>query len=621
MYDKLRQPIIASLIALSILTVGLSPAMARPLPRDGSIEYDQKKEKDKDKKKDKKKDNDKDDKLSKQENMYLKIEQFSKDEYEKDPAFRAEVEAVYLQKQREHSEYAYYINTRDADDTSVTRTGDKLRVEDTFYDNPLVQDYVNRVGHSLVPRDSKHFYAFKVTLNPIAEARSLSTGTVYVSTGLISSIDNEAQLAYVLAHEIAHVEKGHWFEDVLMGQGLERYNQKQEDKRKNLGAIGNLAAGPLARLMGANPFDALLISNYVQSGLPMLLKLALPNAVFSWEKRQEDEADHLALKYMFERNYDPREAPRFYANLRRASQLDRRAELGFMASASRITERLDKVNSEMGGLPTSTAQLQIGAINLSTQLQARRAYEASTRPRTATQPDTGKRLDPSQDTDGRIAVTESAVIAQSAAIEAKINAGEIIGSTAEFMAVMSQLKRDNGIRAYYYDMFQMSRDNLEESLNIRSNDPLAHYYYGKILKLTARTLTEKNLALTHFVRAIALDRRRVLPEARLHRALAIMEAKNFSETREIINMLKEYVEVYRLEHKGELPPNMDVIYDYFQEVGENTWVARPVSNVSEKVEPISDSSPPRQPAAAQPPARTEPPAVKPKTNSKKKRRP
>ncbi|HEX5734229.1 MAG TPA: hypothetical protein VF131_15450 [Blastocatellia bacterium] len=44
-------------------------------------------------------------------------------------------------------------------------------------------------------------------------------------------------------------------------------------------------------------------------------------------------------------------------------------------------------------------------------------------------------------------------------------------------------------------MFQMARDNLEDPLMIRSNDPQAHLYYGKVLKLTARTGAEKQRAL------------------------------------------------------------------------------------------------------------------------------
>ena len=176
-------------------------------------------------------------KLSKEEKEYQKIKKFSVDLYLKDAEFREAVDEGYLQKQREHSEYAYYVNTRNPSFHQITRDGDKLRVEETLYDNPLAQDYVNRVGQSLVPNTSSHLYTFRVLLNPIPESRALSTGTIYISTGLLALIDNEAQLAYVLGHEVGHVEEEHWKDDILVIKGTTPYNEKQARKRALWGAL------------------------------------------------------------------------------------------------------------------------------------------------------------------------------------------------------------------------------------------------------------------------------------------------------------------------------------------------------------------------------------------------
>lgn len=173
---------------------------------------------------------------------------------------------------------------------------------------------------------------------------------------------------------------------------------------------------------------------------------------------------------------------------------------------------------------------------------------------------------------------------------------------------MAELKRDNGIRAYYYDMFHMARENLQGSLMIRSNDPQAHLYYGKVLKLTARTAADKSRALQEFRLAIEFDKRLVLPESHLHRALAMMESGDATQTREIVDSLKQYVSLYQREHGGALPPNMDVIYDYMQEAGELVWVARPAINISTKnIDPINTaagggarSAEPAQPPQDQP---------------------
>jgi Zn-dependent protease with chaperone function len=536
---------------------------------------------------------------TKQEREYQKIKQFSEKLYTDDAAFRDEVDESYRQKRREHSEMAYFTNTRDSQDNQGTRTGDKLKVEDTLYDNPLVQDYVNRVGQSIVPKDSKNLYAFKVTLNPIPEARALSTGTIYISSGLLSMIDNEAQLAYVLGHEVAHVEKDHWREDVIVERGIQRYYEKQAKKRA---IIGGLLAGGVGAIVGGatNSFSTGLTTGVlVAVGVPTVLKLFAPNAVVSWDKQQEDEADQLGLKYMFERSYDPREAPKFYATLQRVSHSDSRAGLGFMGETQRILERSQHVSSVVGGFNNlGTMNLFAGALDLRAQREAQGVTEGPKGP------DRGKALSAQRAAAGEaVAAKTLASGPMAAAIKAKIESGELIGSSAEFATVMAELKRDNGLRAFYYDMFQMARDNLEESLLIRSSDPFTHFYYGKILKLTARTPAEKQRALSEFVKAIDLDKRRVIAEPHLYRALALIETKDPGQSTMIVASLKDYVVVYQRENGGSLPPNMDVIYDYLQEVGETDWAARPATNVSTKdIDPIGIQggsaavAPPQEPA-------------------------
>jgi predicted Zn-dependent protease len=538
----------------------------------------QKKEEGKDKKKDDKAGKEEKPKLSKQERKYQEIKKFSLDLYNKDEEFRDSVDDAYRNKQREQTEYAFDINTRNGFD-QVRRDGDKLKIYDALYDNPLAQDYVNRLGQSLVPDGTSKLYAFKITLNPIPEARALSTGTVYISTGLLSQVDNEAQLAYILSHEVAHIEKDHWREDVLVAQGVEPFNEKQAKKRALWGAVIGAATAGITGAAGGGGQAA--YNNAIIAGLviaPTLLKFVIPNAVNSWDRIQEDEADQLGLKYMLDRSYDPREVPKLFASMQNMARLDRRVGLGFMGDPDRLNERLQMVNSIVNGLTTPRALL-VGSIDL-----------ASKR---------GLNVAPTGDF--------------TAEMKSKLDAGELIGSTAEFEAIMAELKRDNGIRAYYYDMFQMSRDNLEESLLIRSNDPYSHFYYGKVLKLTARNSAEKSRALAEFVRAVELDKRRVLPEARLHRALALIENKEPSQLPEIVSTLKEYVSLYQREHGGQLPSNMDVIYDYMQEANELNWSAPPVMNISTKnVEPIVIASPnaPTRPAESAP-ATTTPSAQRP----------
>jgi Zn-dependent protease with chaperone function len=591
MCQCIARPITALLAFVLFITMSSAALAGAPFygkPRLAEDAQDKGK-KDKKESKDDKKDDE--DKPSKQERKYQEIKKFSDKLYAEDGEFRDDVEEAYRQKQREHSEYAYQMNSRRWEDERLEKllmSVDRQRTYDKLYDNPLVQDYVNRVGHSLVPKDSTRLYAFRVTLNPVPEARSLSTGTVYVSSGLLSLIDNEAQLAYILGHEIAHIEKDHWHDDMLVIKGMERWNEKQQKKRSIIGAVATVATMGVAGGASGSLSNALFAGSLVSSLAPSVLKLIVPNVALSWDKVQEDEADHLGLKYMLDRNYDPREVPKFYAALQRMGQKDRRVGLGFMADPARIVDRGIQIAQDLNFYRIApSAILYVGAVSLSAHQQAAASLPSASR---AAEP--GKSLDPSRDAAERALKAEKSIGGNLLAdINAKLDAGELIGSSGEFEALMAELKRDNGIRALDYDMFQMARDNLEESLRIRNNDPQAHLYYGKVLKLTARSTTEKSHALAEIVRAIELDSRRVLSEAYLHRALAVIEGRDTSQTADIITGLKEYVSLYQREHGGALPPNMNVIYDYMQEAGEMLWAVRPATNVSTKnIDPISTAA-------------------------------
>lgn len=526
-------------------------------------------------------------KVSKEESEYLKVRQYTVDLYAKSPEFRAEVDESLRQLQRDHSEYAFVINMTDADDEQYTRKNDKVKIYDALYDHPLVQDYVNRLGQSLVPRSSTKRYAFRVMLNPVPEARSLSTGTVYVSTGLISLTDNEAQLAYVLAHEIAHVEKEHWKEDVMVERGLERFNESKLRTQKLIrGGVG-IATSIFG--FGRGYGSVFSTSQLVELAVPTVVKLVAPTATVTWEKGQEDEADATAFQLMLDRNYDVREVPHFYASLKQVSERDTRAESGFMARMSRVLERETAYNGLIVGASSAgllSPKLHAGAVNLRLAVGSSTPAPVRTGPPTPSGPAGSHDLpmtgDRAESANNRI---NAGPVADE--LRRKLEAGEIIGASGEFQSVLGELNRDNGVRAFYYDMFPMAIANLEKALRIRSNDAQTHFYYGKVLRLTARKASEKARALSAFETAIRYDQRRVLPEARLYKALALIERAETTRGREIVENLKDYVLIYQKQNGGALPNDIGAVYDYLRDAGEVSWSASPAINVSTKnIEPI-----------------------------------
>lgn len=512
-------------------------------------------------------------------NEYNRLRNAAKEKLRLDSSFKMRVDISYNEVRRQHSEYGFKINTFDANDERVTYTGDKLKTEDTLYDNPLVQDYVNRVGQSLVPSQSRIRYAFKVILNPVPDARAYSTGTVYITSGLLSMIDNEAQLAYILGHEIGHNEKQHWYDDALVTAQLEDENREREKTNSRVGGIAGLFAGGLVGLTGGGLTSSLLSAALAINQATTLLKFLNPQKVFIWDQLQEDEADQVGFDLMFNRNYDPREVPKLLQRMRKFSEAEQRVTDGFLAQIERIDQRTGFVNSLMGSQIVKP-NLFRGASNL--RRKREKADTGLVSPLEA-----GKTFGTATDAAAREADATKQLTVNEELLKEKLAKGEIIGSGPEFDLVMADLKRDNGIRAFYYDMYYLAIENLQEALQLRSEDAYTHYFHGKVLALTAHTPEERALSMKSFVRAIELDQRRTISAPWLYRALSLMADQNPTQNPQIIGYLKTYIEIYQQEHGGVLPPNMDAIYAYLKDLGEERWVARPVVNISTRnIDPI-----------------------------------
>jgi Zn-dependent protease with chaperone function len=353
----------------------------------------------------------------KQEKKYNTLLEFAQDQYNSKPEFKDEVDKAYLDLQGQHAMQAYQINTQRNSELVYGETEDAtLKIRRVLYDNPWVQDFVNRVGQRLVPPDSDKLYAFKVTYHPIPYAYTLSTGTVLISTGMISMLDNEAQLAYVLGHELAHVYKDHWKTKVMMGLAENDYNERQARKAARWAGLVGLAG---AAIGGAASRSA---QGVVTGGLIGAVAGYVIGSAFNrqigvdWETVQENEADDFALKLALDNLYDTNEIPKIYVTMEEVARLDERVQLGFLGHRPRIRERREHVDIALQG----------------GELKAR--------------------------------------------YQDLLKVGKLIGNSPDYGLVMAGLKRDNGIEAYRFDMFQMSRRNLQQAVALRSDDVRATYY-------------------------------------------------------------------------------------------------------------------------------------------------
>jgi predicted Zn-dependent protease len=495
-------------------------------------------------------------KAEKEATRYEKLKEFSLNLYENDFEFRDAVDAHYEDVLRAHSEQAFSTNVN-RDSRTIAIQEDRFREHYSLYDNLVIQDYVNRLGQRLVPSDSEKLFAFRLVPHPIPYATTLATGTIYISTGLVAMLDSEAQLAYVLAHEMAHVYKDHWKLKSIVALGETEYNKKQETKRAWWGLIGAAAGAGLGGAIGGSGSAAGWGALAGGIGGMVASSLMNPRINLDWDKVQEDEADKIAFKAALDLNYDVREVPRLYLALQGAAGRDTRVGLGFIGSRKRVRERTENAKDLIEN-----------------------AYKAE--------------------------------------IDMKQNEGKLIGDNPEFRHLMAELKRDNGIFAFYYDMFDMARNNLSEAVSIRSNDSAAQYYYGKVLKLVGRTPEEKKLADECFIKAAKLDVRGRNFGAHLHRALAMMDDKSEANKKLILEELQAYVNTYlkfavnNARGARLLPPNLDTVYEYMSVLGDNEWAPTLPDNtplfleanevkIKPNANPLQTPSLPVQPAASQQP--------------------
>jgi predicted Zn-dependent protease len=159
--------------------------------------------------------------------------------------------------------------------------------------DPELQAYVDRVGRSLVPKwvDPQQFrFTFTLVEDPTLNAFALPDGTVVVHSGLIAALENEAQLAAVLGHEIAHATHRHSY----------RGYKDQQGKKKWFG-LGSVVAGVLVGTQTDSALAGLVTGAGTQLGLQA--------AVNGHGRKLEDEADVTGLYYMVEAGYDYMEAP------------------------------------------------------------------------------------------------------------------------------------------------------------------------------------------------------------------------------------------------------------------------------------------------------------------------
>ena len=188
--------------------------------------------------------------------------------------------------------------------------------------DPVVSEYVNRIGQNLVRNsDAKVPFTIKVIEDPTVNAFALPGGFFFVQSGLILKADSEAELAGVMAHEIAHVAARHGTRQATRGE------------------IAQLATIPLIFMGGAAAYGI-----YEASGL------IIPVSFLKFSRNFEAEADYLGVQYMYKTGYDPNAFVDFFEKIQTLEKRKPGTMSKLFSSHPPTDDRIKKSQEEISAL-------------------------------------------------------------------------------------------------------------------------------------------------------------------------------------------------------------------------------------------------------------------------------
>jgi beta-barrel assembly-enhancing protease len=197
------------------------------------------------------------------------------------------------------------------------------------YDDPLLDEYLGRIVERLVPEPVRTAggpaFTARVLRDPTLNAFAMPNGHIFVHTGLLSRLANEAQLATILAHEVTHVTHRHALR-------VERESRRDRTAYTDTGALSQTAAA----IRGLS------------------LPLATMAAIDGYGGALERDADAGAMRAVVSAGYDPGEAPRLFEALRRESRTRGSLETFFFGSRARLKERIDSTRKLSTTMSAST---------------------------------------------------------------------------------------------------------------------------------------------------------------------------------------------------------------------------------------------------------------------------
>ncbi|HXH12104.1 MAG TPA: tetratricopeptide repeat protein [Alphaproteobacteria bacterium] len=240
----------------------------------------------------------------------------------------------------------------------------KLNRRGRLYQDPLLEEYLNDIARRLIPPEVEQAgipIRVRILQDPSLNAFAYPNGAIYIHTGLLARVENEAQLATVLGHEMMHV----------VNRDAVRHYRSARNKVifANVAAIAasigvSAVAGDQWRR--GNAVSAAVIGQTANVMLGLGLQLGLLAAVNGYGRHLEDQADVGAMRLLASAGYDIKEAPKVHRILLERYGDPTPLENFFFGNHSRNQERIENYERLLNTDYATVAQ----APNLTTNSEA-----------------------------------------------------------------------------------------------------------------------------------------------------------------------------------------------------------------------------------------------------------
>jgi len=185
--------------------------------------------------------------------------------------------------------------------------------------DPTISEYVNRLGQNLVRNsDARVPFTIKVIDANEVNAFALPGGFLYVHSGLLLATDEEAELAGVMAHEVAHVAARH------------------AARQMTRASLANIASIPLIFVGGGVGYAARSVAG-----------IGVPISFMKFSRGFEEEADYLGLQYMYKTGYDPQSFMSFFERIQAKEKQKPGTLSKVLASHPPIESRIAKTQKQI----------------------------------------------------------------------------------------------------------------------------------------------------------------------------------------------------------------------------------------------------------------------------------